>query len=113
MVTLAFFTLSQSLQQKNYLEMNFCTGPRALVGQVFTSQLWSDSTVGAIDYHILLIQCSAYYSFVQMVRSINFKSTVIQCTENCPIRKDGLKRIKKQKRLLYVSQRRASHRKTS
>lgn len=113
MVTLAFLTLPQALQQMTYLKWNFCTGPRALVGQVFTEELWSDSVVDAIDYHILLIQCPAYYNFVQMVRSSNFKSTITQDTENCPIRKDGLKRIKKQKGLLYALQRRPSHRKAS
>lgn len=113
MVTLAFLTLLQSLQLMTYLKWNFCRGPRALVGQVCTAELWSDSVVDAIDYHILLIRHPAYYSFVKMVKSSNFKSTVTQDTENCPIRKDVLKRIKNQMGLLYALQRRASHRKGS
>lgn len=69
--------------------MDFWTGTRALVGQELTSELRSDSVVGAIDHQVLLIQRPAYYSFVQMVRSFNFKSTATKYTENCPIRKDG------------------------
>lgn len=42
MVTLAFYTLPQSLKQKTYLKWNFCTGPRALVRQEFTSELQTD-----------------------------------------------------------------------
>lgn len=60
MVTLVFLTLSKALQQKTYLKWNCCTGPRALEEQEFTSELKSDSVVGAINYQSLLTQWATY-----------------------------------------------------